>query len=165
MWSEQTKAPRGGFGDRVSAAAGGGAGMTSDKIAMRAKEIKFEARSGSPVGPRLKPTTDGTGDAAVFDGAAGLTSSKICEIGPGMVNKYDLTNSAKKGGSSPRPLRKKCASWSAHLDEVHPVYDLTHPSRSWLQRSMCTATCTWAFVWSGFLLLMLVLSLLLRWLS
>lgn len=96
LWSESTKAPKGGFGDRIGAAVAGGAGMTSDQLATYAKELKFEGRSASPRAAPAPPKTDMPSPAR-FDGAAGLTSSKICEIGPGMVNKYDLPSPGRKG--------------------------------------------------------------------
>lgn len=110
MWSEATKPPKGGFGDRVSAAAAGakagGAGMSSDQLATYAKELKFEGSHGSnngPVGrsgsPRPMKAAAAHEAPAAYDGAAGLTSSKICEIGPGMVNKYDLPSPGAGGAN------------------------------------------------------------------
>ena len=97
LWSEAQKVPKGGFGDRVGAAKAleGGAGMRSDQLASYSKELKFESRGASPRAVRAPPAD--APEPAKFDGAAGLTSSKICEIGVGMVNKYDLPSPGRKG--------------------------------------------------------------------
>merc|ERR1711968_432421 len=45
------------------------------------------------MGPRLRKVSQTSQDTT--EGAAGLTSSKICEIGPGQVNKYDIKSPRK----------------------------------------------------------------------
>ena len=59
-----------------------------------------------------------------------------------------------------RPLRKKNASFSAQLEEVHPIFELAHRSSGspWCALYTNNAfTATWMFVSSGFALITLVL--------
>lgn len=89
----------------------------------------------TPRRPALKTKRTGSSDASPFsDEEAGLALS------------FDF---------SMRPLRKKSASWSDQLAVVHPVFDTTYRSRSWLQRNSCTVM--WAFVSSGFVLVLLTI--------
>lgn len=134
VWSEQVPAPkgggsgrmspRGGFGAHMSHSAAalqaaGGAGMTSGQLASKTAELRLE-RDTSPAGPRIKAgaaaiaaasaagggSVDGAGQE-LFNGAAGLTSGKICEIGPGQVNKFD--------GGSPAKAAAERKKWASQL--------------------------------------------------
>ena len=122
VWSENVPrggSPRGGFGEKkMSHLLAGGAGLTSGALAQKAGELKFETPV-SPMGPRIKKGAAAIAAAAaagagsvqsagpeLFNGAAGLTSSKICEIGPGHVNKFDAGSPAKMAAAAERKAER-----------------------------------------------------------
>ena len=113
LWSETApKAPKGGFGTAVP----GGAGVSSHDLSRAANvELKFDGApargDASPLGPRIRkpvpPPSSSHAGGGGGDDAAGLSSSKLYEIGVGAVNKFD--------GASPARLRRRRARASAAL--------------------------------------------------
>ena len=58
--------------------------------------------------------------------------------------------------STPRTMRKSM-SWSDRLEVVHPIFETTYKSRTWMQRNVCTLS--WTVVLSGFALLLIFVTL------
>jgi hypothetical protein len=95
LWSEQAVAPKGDFGAaHVMHKEGGASGMTSKQLAASQKELKFETTYRPTDAEHRACSSPGR-----LNGAAGLTSSKITEIGVGIVNKFDepANDAAAKG--------------------------------------------------------------------
>ena len=124
LWSEQQPnrrpgSPRGGFGQQMSHSAAalqasGAMGMTSSQLAAKSTEIRLETapashqpRSGAAAVAAASAAGGNSVEGAgreLFAGAAGLTSGKICEIGPGQVNKFDHHASGSPGRPKPQQV-------------------------------------------------------------